>query len=324
MKKFSVIIVSYNTCKITLQCIESIYNTCQDEQFEIIVVDNASKDDSLIQIQKNYPKVIIAQNEANLGYAAAVNKGIKLANFDFFIVSNSDIIFLPNSIQLLINYLKENPSTAIVGPQQLFPNGKLQRSYNDFHGIKRSLKELFFINAIEPICDSIKKAMNCNFKAKEVEYLDGGVNAIRRTALEAINGYDENFFFYSEEADLCYRFKKEGWKVVFLPQSELIHLRGASSSKEPNKESKEGKTDGIIALADSKIRFCKKHHSKCYLPFYIALQTIYNFSFELYWKAFSIIFWKKDFSNRLFYFKNTKKIFYTRFKEKEWKKINTI
>ncbi|HPI18951.1 MAG TPA: glycosyltransferase family 2 protein [Candidatus Kapabacteria bacterium] len=304
MYLFSIIIISFNTCKITLQCIKSVYKTCPNEQFEIIVVDNDSKDDTVFQIKNTFPEVKVIQNKKNLGYAAAANIGAKAANSEFIIVSNSDIIFLPNSIQLLIQYLKQNPKVGIVGPQQLFPNGKPQYSYNDIPGIKRSLIELFFINSLKPVINNIKLKLKICQNPKLVGYLDGGVNVIRKTAFQSINGYDERFFFYSEEVDLCYRLKKSCWKVVFFPQSKVIHLRGASSNNNDNL------INNYNALANSKIKFCKKYHSNFYVSFYIFLQILYNFSNEKIWKFLNLIFWKRDFSNRIYYFKSTKKIFF--------------
>ncbi len=287
-----------------MQCIESIYKTSPNEQFEVIVVDNNSKDDTVLQIKNTFPEVVIIQNKDNLGYAAAANIGANAANSEFIIVSNSDIIFLTNSIQLLIQYLKQNPKAGIVGPQQFFQNGKLQYSYNDIPGIKRSLKELFFINTFKPVINNIKFKFYINKKPKNVGYLDGGVNVIRKAAFQSINGYDESFFFYSEEVDLCYRLKMNGWKVVFVPQSKVIHLRGASSNNHKNL------LNNYIALANSKIKFCKKYHSGSYVSFYIILQILYNFSNEKLWKLLNLIFWKRDFSNRIYYFKNTKEIFF--------------
>lgn len=287
-----------------MQCIESIYNTCKEEQFEIIVVDNASKDDTVFQIKKAFPEVIVIQNKNNLGYAAAANIGAESANSENIIVSNSDIIFLPNSIQLLIQFLKHNPKAGIVGPQQLFPNGQVQYSYNDIPGIKRSLKELLFINTLKPVINNIKFKLKLCQKPKNVGYIDGGVNVLRKAAFQSINGYDECFFFYSEEVDLCYRLKKNGWRVVFFPQSIVIHLRGASSNN------KENLINNYIALANSKIRFCKKYHSDFYVLFYIILQILYNFSNEILWKILNLILGKKDFSNRIYYFKSTKEIFF--------------
>lgn len=303
LNQFSVIIISYNTSKITLQCIESIYKTCEEEQFEIIVVDNASKDNSVSIIQSEYPEVKIILNKENFGYAKAANVGVSVANSENIIVSNSDIIFLPNSIQYLIKYLKNNAKAGIVGPQQLFPNGQIQYSYNDIPGVKRSLKELFFINTFKPVINNIKYKLKIYQKPKKVGYLDGGVNLIRKAAFQSISGYDESFFFYSEEVDLCYRLKKNGWKVFFVPQSNVIHLRGASSNN------KENLINNYNALAKSKIKFCKKYHSDFYVTLYVFLQILYNFSNEKLWKFLNLIFWKKDFTNRIFYFKNTKEIF---------------
>ena len=235
--QLSIIIINYNTKDLIVQCINSIpmgLGNTDILSYEIIVVDNASTDGSVEMIRSIFTTVKIIQNSVNKGYAYAVNRGIEAASGEYLLILNSDIMFTNNCLLPLINYIKENPRTGIVGPQLIYPNGILQRSYGSIPSLSQAFLDVFFIRFIwVQIKNLLKKRLGYNFdlNSKSVSYIDGASMFIRREVVQEIGYFDERFFFYAEDADFCFRAHKKKWDIMFIPQSQIIHRRGASSVK---------------------------------------------------------------------------------------------
>ena len=280
-KKADIIIISYNTQKLTLECISSIYKTANQIVNEIIVVDNFSTDGSPDAIKNEFPKVKLIVNSKNLGYAKAVNIGISAASSEIFIISNSDVVFKENSIRILIEYLISNPDIAVCGPRQLYPDSSYQYSYGDVPGLAFAIKKLFLINHLSELIN--KKKWEKGIKQiKHVSYVDGAVMAINRKAFEEVDGFDEDYFFYTEEADFCYRVKKNGWKVVHNPNSVILHYRGATDIN------KGFSYDRLKEMVYTKILFCKKHLSFQKTKFYVISEIIYSVNMIFLWTIITI------------------------------------
>lgn len=274
--KPDIIIISYNTQKLTLECIKSIYNTAIEIVNDIIVVDNCSVDGSIEAINKEFPEVKLIANSQNLGYAKSVNIGVSASSSEYFIISNSDVIYKENSIYEIIKYLNQNHKVAVCGPRQLYPNGMYQYSYGDFPGISFGLKKIFLLNHLFEWIDK-KKWNNGGKKIKKVAYVDGAVMAINRKAFDEAIGFDEDYFFYTEEADFCYRVQKIGWKIVHNPNSVVLHYRGATDEKKGFSENR------LRAMVASKILFCKKHLSFQKTKFYLISEIVYSVNMIFLW-----------------------------------------
>jgi GT2 family glycosyltransferase len=277
-KAVDIIIISYNCHDLTLKCIDSIQSTVKDIKYGITVVDNASTDDTVDILEKDYPSVNIIQNERNMGYGAAANIGARQSGTPFIIISNADVIYHDGSIEKLIGYLKENPDTAVVSPQQQYLNGQWQYSYGDYPGIKDGLKHLFFIHYIENhIRRSLWKIYKVDQMPSEPDYLDGAVLAFRKKDYTGAGGFDEDYFFYSEEADICLRLKQAGKRVVFLPAARITHVRGGISAPGGMKE------NNIRMLVKGKLLFCRKHLNSGEISKYIRMIVLHLsfFSFVL-------------------------------------------
>jgi GT2 family glycosyltransferase len=309
-----IIIISYNSCELTLQCIQSIYDTSIGIEPKIIVVDNSSTDNTIKQLTLKFPSVKIIKNHTNLGYAAAANIGIKYAESEFAIVTNSDVIYHPDSIKILIDYLTEQPEVAIVGPQQQYLNGKWEYSYGDIPGLKSVIKELFLISSFERgLRDFFWNKFKIDRYPKEVDYVDGAVLALRIDAFKKLGGFDEDYFFYTEEADYCYRLKRAGWVVIFNPKARVTHIRGGSSSSiKINEESSR-------MFIDTKILFCRKHFTRFHTKIYIGLCIINTFVKCKLWRALRIINFH-NFKNRALKEYNTYNV-YNRIWKEEYRKL---
>jgi hypothetical protein len=281
------VIINYKTGDLTCNCITSIYDT-YSKNARILVVDNASPDDSIHTISKIFPEVKIIKNEQNKGYAYAVNVGVRATKSEFVIVSNADVEFHPNSLYIAEKALSDDEKIGISGFYEFYPGGKPQRSFGYFPGFKLGLMDLFFITGIRDDLHIIsRKNKNNSTKIHEVEYADGACLLVRRDVFEKLNGFDENFFFYTEETDFCRRVWDLGFKVVVNPSATITHYRGASSSQAFIVLQKEK------MLAESQIRFVLKHGSKFEARFYKYAQCFHYLALSFREYLVSILSFKK-------------------------------
>lgn len=265
----TVVIISYNTSSLTLKCISSIKKTTSN--CPIIVVDNCSPDSTVSDIRTNFNDVNIIITPENRSYANAVNIGMNACMTDFVIVCNADVEFRDSSIQILTNYLKKHPKVGVVAPQQIYPNGSWQRSYGYLHGIKEAISDVLFITTFKHALRTVFFNISpIDRQPKYVDYVDGAILAIRRDAHKSIEGFDEEFSFYSEESDFCYRLKQAYWDVVFNPKAVVMHIRGASSGSELNQTAAT-----VRKLVYSKVQFVRKHRSTFGQKIYIALEYLH-------------------------------------------------
>ncbi|MBC8491272.1 MAG: glycosyltransferase family 2 protein [Candidatus Marinimicrobia bacterium] len=257
--QISIVIVNYNTSELLVNCINSIYNQTNIYDYEIIIVDNNSQDDSVMQIRKKFPEVIVIENEENLGYAKANNQGFKVAQGEYLLVLNSDTIILPGAIDKTYSFMVNNPQTGVIGCKLLNYDKSLQPSCRSFPSILNYFSESLFLYKIFPKSSFLGKPymsfMNYD-KVNEVDVVMGAFMMIKRETLEQTGYFDENFFMYSEETDLCFRIKQKGWKIFYYPEAQIIHLGGGSSEKTP--------VEMFIELHKSNFKFCNKHHKNNY------------------------------------------------------------
>jgi len=222
-----VVVVTRNSAGHIGPCIDSIVA----QGGRPIVVDNGSTDRTLDIVRSRCSSAGIIATDENLGYAKAINRGFKETSGEFVILSNPDVIYLDDSIHKLVEFLRQNPQIGIAGPQQMFPDRSWQRSYGDLPGIWCGVKDAVGITTLRNRIRRMLWPTRLDRQPKDVPFVDGAVLAVRRSLFEAIGGFDEAFRFYSDESDLCARMKKAGWRNVFFPSAEVIHIRGADSAK---------------------------------------------------------------------------------------------
>lgn len=253
----SIIIVNWNGCEITKQCLKSIFEQTKTINFEVIVVDNASVDMSCKTIRDEFPQVKLICNNENRGFAAANNQGIKEAQGDFLLFINNDTIVLDRAIEKSLVCAKNHPDAAVVGCKVLNNDKTLQSSFFRYP----SLTNLFLATAhLDSIFPNHKffgreRYAKANWnETNEVDVITGCFMLVKKEAIEEIGMMDECFFMYAEETDWCLRFKKRGWKILYAPFGEIIHLGGASSKKV--------KSTMMLQLKGSILLFIKKHRSR--------------------------------------------------------------
>jgi len=222
----SIIIVTWNTAKITLACIRSINKFLKNKlDYEIILVDNASSDNTLDLLKKE-PNLSIIKNKENLGFSKANNIGAKKAKSNILFFLNSDMELTDSNLPLLIDFLKSNPQIAALGPKFLNPDLTPQASVFNPQTPLNAFKEYFL-----GIKDAFSKYYPQKLSPQNVDIISGGALLIKREVFNKIGGWDERYFFYYEDLELCRQIKKLGYDIFYYPKMKVIHRHGASGTK---------------------------------------------------------------------------------------------
>lgn len=256
----SIIIVNYKVRELLLNCLQSIYTTTKDVELDIIVVDNASGDGSVEEIRKRFPQVRIIANSLNVGFAAANNQAMPLVRGKYILLLNPDTIVHPGTIKKLFEFIYKNKNVGIVGCKLIKLNGEIQYSVRTFPSIKENILWSFGLDKF--FLSNKKRIFYSGCNVLDVDYLNGSCLMLRKEALCSESLFDERFFMYGEEKDLCFRLKKRNWRICFVPTTTITHLGGQSSLKCDRRS--------FIELQKSQILFFKKHYSKI-KAFFLAL-----------------------------------------------------
>ncbi|MBI4831017.1 MAG: glycosyltransferase family 2 protein [Candidatus Lindowbacteria bacterium] len=258
-RRVSILLVNWNTKHVLLDCVGSVYETYPKCK-EIIVVDNASTDDSVSCLREEYPLVHVVENTKNEGFAKACNQAIRAASGDYMVCLNPDTVVLPNSIDRMEEFLDGNEDVGMVGPMLLSADGTLQPSCRNFISTGNLL--LQHLIPRKGAFQTLSKAMILEYsdhnKIRDTDWLIGACLMIRRSAVEQVGLFDETFYHFYEDADLCYRMRKAGWRVVFFPDAKIIHYGGMSSEIRWGEET-------ILQNYRSKHNFIRKHYGGLHL-----------------------------------------------------------
>jgi GT2 family glycosyltransferase len=233
MREISVIIVSWNARELLRGCLDSIRTTGNSLIQEIIVVDNASTDESPEMVAENFPEVTLIRCKENLGFARGNNLGIARASGSWLALVNSDVVVHPGSFERLVNYIDSHEKVGLVGPAVFGKDGRFQPSCRRLPTIwSAGCRSLALDSFLNPLSER-KLSQWMQGGPIEVEVLTGCFWVARREAVAEVGGLDERFFFYAEDLDWCKRFADAGWKVVFVPGATATHFGGSSSAVAP-------------------------------------------------------------------------------------------
>ncbi|MHC1739090.1 MAG: glycosyltransferase family 2 protein [Ignavibacteriaceae bacterium] len=255
--RISVIIVNYNGFDLLTQCITSLQKYHTIEDYEIIIVDNMSTEGDVSEVVKNFQKTLLIKSKENLGFAKGNNLGLSYAQGEYVIYLNNDTIFIDSTLTKLADYMDSlRKKDVILGCKLLNPDLSHQECIADFDTPSNIFSEAFFLYRLFPHKKYFNKYYQNLLDIQEVTDVDivkGAFMFLRKIDAQKLKGFDENFFFYSEEIDLCYRFKRMGGRVVYYPLTSLIHFGG-------------GTTDNMLWFKFkhqtlSKIKFYQKHYS---------------------------------------------------------------
>lgn len=223
----SIIFVNYKTKDLTINAIKSVVEKTQGIDFEIFVVDNNSQDGSIEAIEKEFPQINIIKNTANTGFGAANNIAIKRAKGKYILCLNTDTLLINNAIKIMYDFMEKEDSKniAVCGGTLYNENSNYIMSYANFPNLFNSLSFSWILKRLFPMIRNKKEPTNI----KEVDFITGADIFFRKSILDKVGLFDETFFMYAEEVDLCKRIKNEGYSIKIIPQAKIIHLEEKSS-----------------------------------------------------------------------------------------------
>ena len=231
----SIVIVNYNTKELLKQTIESVIKTSKEIQYEIIVVDNASRDDSEEMVRVNFQSVILIVNDSNLGYSKANNIGIKKATGRYVLLLNSDTIVVEDCLQECVKYMDNNKGIGALGCKVVLRSGELDHACK--RGFPTPEASLYYLLKLDKLFPNSRRFGKYDLtylpqeEINEVDVLIGAFMMVRGDTISKVGLLDEDFFMYGEDIDWCYRIKAAGFQNVYYPVQKIIHYKGASSRK---------------------------------------------------------------------------------------------
>jgi N-acetylglucosaminyl-diphospho-decaprenol L-rhamnosyltransferase len=252
--RVSVVVVSFNTRDDLLACAASLEREVT-LPFELLVVDNASRDDSAAAVAAAHSTARVVRNDENVGFARACNQGIRLSRAAYVLLLNSDAEVRPGAVETLSSVLDAQPGVGAVGPRTLNDDGSVQLSFGPDLTPWREWRQRRLVAGVRRRDPRVLRRVEAlASREHEPAWLSGSCLMARRSALESVALFDEGFFLYEEDADLCRRLRRAGWRVVFDPRAEVVHRLGRSSSSDPRR--------AHLEYQRSHLRYYTKHNGR--------------------------------------------------------------
>jgi N-acetylglucosaminyl-diphospho-decaprenol L-rhamnosyltransferase len=260
----AIVVVNWNTRELLAQCLQSLLTTSNTsaQPFEdgfsltfgaygaqVFVVDNASSDGSAQIVREGFPWVHLIENDENAGFACANNQAIRQSSGRYVLLLNSDTEVRPDAVETLVAFMEANPQAGAVGGRLLNADGSLQPSCHPMLTPWREFWRLMFLDHLARKATYGPKLWKAAVP-QQVEVIKGACLLLRREALDQVGLFDESFFFYTEEVDLCYRLSQAGWQLWWVPAATVVHYGEASS--------KQAAQVMYLQLYRSKIQFYRK------------------------------------------------------------------
>lgn len=254
MATLSVIIVSWNTCKLLEDCLHSVeaeIERIKGVNAEVLVVDNASVDGSPAMVRERFPHVRLLVNAENVGFARANNQAIQQAQGRYLCLLNPDTEVKSGAFERLVDFLERHPDVGAVGPLLLNPDGTLQESCYPAPTLLREFWRMFHLDVVHQY-SSYPMAQWSRHDSKDVDILKGACILLRSEVVGQVGLLDDSYFMYSEEVDLCHRIRRAGWRICWEPQAEVVHYGGQSTQQVAE--------EMFLRLYESKILYFRKHY----------------------------------------------------------------
>jgi len=252
----SIIIVSYNTRDLTLDCVRSVYDQTSSS-CEVIVVDNNSTDGSAEAVAADFPQAIVLANRDNRGFAAANNQGMEIAKGRHVLLLNPDTVIREEAIDKCLEFMDANPEIGVLGCKVLGADNQRQSTCFMTPTLKGIVYSLFIPVALSRSSRRFGRGRyvgNDWSKLQDVAVVAGCFMLVRREVLNKVGLMDPNYFMYQEEVDWCYRIRRAGWRIVYFPDAWITHYGGQATDQYSEKM--------LILQTKSRLYFIRKHHGK--------------------------------------------------------------
>lgn len=253
----SVIVINWNTRDLLDQALTTLQPAIAGLAAEVIVVDNGSVDGSADMVRSSWPDLTLVALPRNVGFAAGNNAGIRRAKGRKVLLLNSDVIVLDSTVRGLLRCLDRRPEVGCAGARHLNADRTLQRSMDRFPTLHSDLLSYSEAHRLPPVRAYLRRHYpwwGDHDTEREVGWVNGACLMVRREVLETVGLLDERFFIYGEELDWCYRMWKAGWRVVFAPDAEVVHLGGQAMDAASARR--------IVLLYLGQLKFYDKHYSR--------------------------------------------------------------
>lgn len=277
MPKLTISIASFNTRNYLEECLRSIGENTAGLEYEVVVVDNASGDGSAQMVKELFPQVRLIENQTNRGFSGAHNQAIAASSSEYFLVLNSDVHVLPDAFGALVRFMDAHLEATAASSVLLNSDRSLQENLGPFPSLASELS--YRIPFVAPL---LKRRYDYT-RAGEIDDFADPCAIIRRTVIEQVGGYDEQFFLYMEETDWHYRMRRAGGRFYLVPESKVIHYGGRSIPDDANKK--------YLLYQKNLYRFFRKHygaHRLRLLKIIVlvsCLQTLLSVAIAGLWKA---------------------------------------
>lgn len=276
LMKLSVVIVSYNVSSYLDQTLRTLADSARGIDHEVYVVDNASADDSVDMVKRKHPDVHVIANTDNVGFARANNQALKHAKSEYVLLLNPDTVLRRDTVSAMLDFLDSHPEAGCAGCKVINPDGSLQLACRrGFPSPGVAFFKMVGLSNLFPRSRTFG-AYNMTYldpdELAEVDAVSGSFMMIRRTVLDEIGFLDEDFFMYGEDLDLCYRIKKAGYGIYYVPDTEIIHFKGESTKTVPSMKS-------IHTFYSAMQIFVEKHYvhrSWLFVPRSVLIAGIYG------------------------------------------------
>jgi GT2 family glycosyltransferase len=231
----SIVVLTWNGKDLLLDCLESLDREIRSRsdaerlETEVLVVDNGSRDGSVEAVRERFPWVELIALPRNIGFAAGNNAGLRKARGRIVVLLNNDTVVLRDGLERCARYLEAHPDVGVVGPQLLHPDGRKQNSIHNFPSLVTELIPKVVLEILLP-----RRFPSKRFQHREpldVDAVLGACLVVREEVVESVGPLPEDYFFFLEETDWCFRIRRAGWRIVHLPEARLIHIHGAGTKK---------------------------------------------------------------------------------------------
>lgn len=256
----SILILNYKTCELTINAIRSVYRSNTSYRYEIILVDNHSADGSVERFKEEFPEIPLIANCENVGFAKANNQAMDAARGRYVLLLNSDTVIQPDTLDIMVHFMDNNPQIGASGCKIVLPDGSLDKACRrGFPTPSASFYYAFGFSKLFPRSPRFNQYQLSYLDPDEaypVDCLVGAFMLVRREVVEQVGKLDEEFFMYGEDIDWCYRIKQAGWDIWYYPKTFIVHYKGASSRRRPVKI--------IYEFHRAMYLFHRKHYSSKY------------------------------------------------------------
>lgn len=267
--QLDVLVINYNTRALLLECVASVLESTPMMKIDVIVVDNASSDGSCEAVRKAYPHVTVIANATNRGFGSACNQAISITAAPFVLLLNSDARLTRPALDALWNCMQRHLRCGAAGCKMINPEGvELANTWNFLTPFNQAFELSGFTHKVNTrvFRRSRRPRLNGDSLDCSIDWIDGSCLMLRRAALEEVGLFDEQFFMYSEDEDLCLRLRKVGWSICFSSAGTAFHHGGSSSTQH--------KSEMLIQFYLSQMRLLLKHHGRAALSAYTASMKV--------------------------------------------------